>query len=210
MLSTKRFAIALLCVLSTQVFADEPQKTLINNVDQIQEIVQSAPKPLVSEEMKNMKQEEVSSSSSSSSLSNQDSSIKQEPLAENTNKKAEVVNTAESSVKQDVMQQESPDLEVLEFVLASNIDAREPKEIVEVFGKEVEKGFAFARLNVKKPGEVTFLWYRNDKLVTRFSTQVHASKKWRTYSSVKMRPGQWKVQLLQNDKVLAEKSFNLE
>lgn len=101
-------------------------------------------------------------------------------------------------------------LDVLEFVLTNHIEGREPKDIVESFNKELDRGFAFARLNVKTPTDVTFLWYRNDKLVTRFSTEVQASEKWRTFSSVKLRPGQWKVQLMAKEKILAEKTFSLE
>lgn len=126
--------------------------------------------------------------------------------------KKEVANDAVTvtATAKPAMQDEINDLEVVEFVLANSVEAKEPREVVETFGLDAERGFAFARLNVKTPTEVTFLWYRNGNLVNRFSTQVHPSKKWRTFSSVKMRPGQWKVQLLQKDKVLAEKTFTLE
>lgn len=103
------------------------------------------------------------------------------------------------------------DLEVVDFLLAGNIEAREPQNVVEAFSKDNERGFAFARLHAKAPNEVTFVWYLNDKPVARCKQSIQASKKWRTYSSVKLRPGQWKVQLIEGeDKVLAEKSFIIE
>lgn len=102
------------------------------------------------------------------------------------------------------------EFEVLEFILAGNVEAREPKNIVEIFGKDNEHGFAFARLRVNAPSEVTFIWYRNDKPVARYTSSVQVAKKWRTYSSVKLRPGQWKVQLLDKMQVVAEKSFTIE
>lgn len=102
------------------------------------------------------------------------------------------------------------DLEILEFVLADKIENREPRNSVDGFTSAEERGFAFARLNAKSNSKVTFVWYRNGHEYARSTLPVNASKKWRTYSSVKLRPGDWKVQLLAEDKVLAEKTFTLQ
>ncbi len=108
-------------------------------------------------------------------------------------------------------QAESADLEVLEFVLASKIENREPQGITDSFANVDDRAYAFARLNVKTQGKVTFVWFRNDSEYTRFTTDVQTAKKWRTYASVKLRPGTWKVQLLNEDNsVLAEKTFTLQ
>lgn len=105
----------------------------------------------------------------------------------------------------------SVDLEVLEFVLASKIENREPQGITESFANADDRAYAFARLNAKTQGKVTFVWYRNDSEYTRFTTDIQAAKKWRTYASVKLRPGTWKVQLLNEDNsLLAEKTFTLQ
>lgn len=106
--------------------------------------------------------------------------------------------------------QAKADLEVLDFVLAGNVESREPQNIVEAFGKENTRGFAFARLRVNTASDVTFVWYRNDTPVARYKSSIHPAKKWRTYSSVTLRPGQWKVQLLDKDQVVAEKTFTIE
>lgn len=112
--------------------------------------------------------------------------------------------------KEAVSELAKSDLEVVEFVLADQIAAREPKNIVENFNKENQRGYAFARLSSPEVKEVTFIWFREGKEHSRYKTTVQAAKKWRTFSSVKLRPGHWKVQLVSNDAILAEKAFTLE
>jgi hypothetical protein len=102
------------------------------------------------------------------------------------------------------------DVQVIEFVLANKVEGRQPSEIVENFSKENGKGFAFAQLSASKHTQVTFVWIREGKEHSRFTTNVHASKKWRTYSSTKLRPGNWKVQLLAGDQILAERTFTVQ
>lgn len=106
---------------------------------------------------------------------------------------------------------EAHDLRLVEFVLANQVESREPKNIVEAFSEEADRGFAFARLASKTTSEVTFLWTRNGHECARFTSPVQAAKQWRTFSSVKLRKGDWKVQLLdQNKVVLAEKTFTIQ
>lgn len=116
----------------------------------------------------------------------------------------------ETQISAKASQENQASLEVLEFVLASKVEGREPQEIVDNFTTQ-DRAFAFARLNVKDPGDVTFVWYRNGHEYTRFKSPVQASKKWRTFSSVTLRPGDWKVELVaDNGAVLSEKSFKIE
>jgi len=105
---------------------------------------------------------------------------------------------------------ENADVKVVDFVLASKIEAREPKDIVEGYTSEQDKAYAFARLNVKKHSQLTFVWLLDGKERNRFTTQVHAAKSWRTYASTKIRPGKWKVQLLLGNEVLAERAFTVQ
>ncbi len=128
-------------------------------------------------------------------------------LKANATKSADQAKT-ESSAEQ--AKAELNDLEVLEFVLANQVENREPKNLVDSFTSNEERGFAFARLRAQTNSKITFVWYRNGHEYARFTLPVNASKKWRTYSSVKLRPGEWKVQLLAEDKVLAEKTFTLQ
>lgn len=123
--------------------------------------------------------------------------------------KAEALPKEENTAQ--VSTDEATDLKLVEFVLANEIVSREPKEIVEAFSEGSERGFAFARLNSKTSSEVTFVWTRNGHECARITSPIHAAKQWRTFSSVKLRQGEWKVQLLdQNKVVLAEKTFTIQ
>ena len=108
------------------------------------------------------------------------------------------------------LQVTNTDIKVIEFVLANKVEGREPKEVVENFNRENGKGFAFAQLSADKHAQVAFVWFKDGKEYSRFTTNVHASKKWRTYSSTKLRPGNWKVQLMSGDQVLAERTFTVQ
>jgi hypothetical protein len=102
------------------------------------------------------------------------------------------------------------DIKVIEFVLTNKVEGRQPKDVVENFNSENGKGFAFAQLSTAKPAQVTFIWSKEGKEHSRFTTHVHAAKRWRTYSSAKLRPGHWKVQLVVGDQVLAERAFTVQ
>ncbi len=95
-------------------------------------------------------------------------------------------------------------------MLTTKLEGREPKDNVGSFDLTNGKAHAFARLSAEKNTQVTFLWLREGKEQTRFTTNVHASQKWRTFSTVKLRSGNWKVQLLSDNQVLAEKAFTVE
>jgi hypothetical protein len=117
----------------------------------------------------------------------------------------------ETTAAAEVTAAPSSDLKVLEFVLANQVEQREPKDVVEAFAAGSEKAFAFARLNANAPSEVTFVWYRNNKIYTQYTALIQPAKTWRTYSSIKLKSGDWKVQLLgKNKEVLAEKTFTIQ
>jgi hypothetical protein len=98
-------------------------------------------------------------------------------------------------------------IQVIEFVLANKMESREPVEIVEGFNQGNARGFAFARMSADAPADITFVWIREGHEVAHFTTHVHAAKQWRTFSSVKLRAGQWKVILKHGQEVLAERDF---
>ena len=101
-------------------------------------------------------------------------------------------------------------VQVIDFVLTNKIEGREPKDIIEKFDHENLQGFAFARLSADKHAQITFIWFKDGREQSRFTTYVHASKRWRTYASTKLRPGNWKVQLVADKAVLAEREFIVE
>lgn len=124
---------------------------------------------------------------------------------------APVQNTASSTASATDMAAPTVDLKVVEFVLANQVVQREPKDVVENFAHGSEKAFAFARVNASVASEVTFVWYRNNQIYTQYTAPIQAAKTWRTFSSVKLKSGDWKVQLLgKNKEVLAEKTFTIQ
>jgi len=143
---------------------------------------------------------------------NAQGNIKEGTKIEDKNKTENAVdNTQDNQNPNQDQANAGPDFKVLEFVLAKQVVQREPTEVVEAFAEGSDKGFAFARLNVKTSSEVTFVWFRNNHVYTQYTTPIQAAKTWRTYSSIKLKPGDWKVQLLgKNKEVLAEKTFTIK
>lgn len=100
------------------------------------------------------------------------------------------------------------DLQVLDFVLTNRVIKREPQGALDTFAEGAKQGVAFARLHANVNTEVTFVWLRDGQEYRRYKAPVQATKQWRTFSSINLRPGDWKVQLVgKNNEVLAEKSF---
>lgn len=135
----------------------------------------------------------------------------QEPQAVQTaTETTELASQQPTDATKTIKTSENSDLNVIEFVLASNIEAREPKEIVENYSKVNDKAYIFARLSAKKHSQIMFVWTLEGVEKNRFTTQVHAAKHWRTFASTRIRPGNWKVQLMAGNEVLAEREFKVE
>lgn len=109
---------------------------------------------------------------------------------------------------------EEGSVKVLEFVLAHQIQEREPKEILENFtlsGAQGQTLYAYARLSAKKPTQISFVWFKEGKEYFHFKANVQPSQRWRTYSSITLKPGDWKVQLVsESHEVLAEHTFTVQ
>ncbi len=101
-------------------------------------------------------------------------------------------------------------VELIELVVTNKIESREPGEAVETFTADAGKAYAFARLAVKKPTQVTFIWRRSGHVHARITLNVQAAQKWRTYSSIQCRPGQWTVELLSGNEKLGERAFTVQ
>lgn len=110
--------------------------------------------------------------------------------------------------KVSVTPQASADLQVLEFVLTHQVVNLEPQEVVETFTEGKGRGFVFAKIAAKNPEALSFVWSRNNREYSRTKINVKSAKKWRGFSSITLRPGEWKVQLVgKNNAILAEKAF---
>lgn len=100
---------------------------------------------------------------------------------------------------------------VNDFLLSRTIVDREPAEVTESFSASDDEAFAFARVNNPgAPTSVSFVWHRDNHHHATIHMNVGTSSAWRTWSSVKLQPGLWSVQLVsENGQVLGQKSFRI-
>ena len=98
-----------------------------------------------------------------------------------------------------------------DFLLSRTIVDREPADVTESFSAADEEAFAFARVNNPgAPTSVSFVWHRDNHHHATIHMNVGTSSAWRTWSSVKLQPGLWSVQLVsENGQVLGQKSFRI-
>ena len=101
---------------------------------------------------------------------------------------------------------------IRDFVLTHGIFEREPTGTTEKFATSDGRGYAFARIaNEGMPTQVSFVWYYGDEMHASIDMNIGTSGGWRTWSSVNLRPGNWRVKLQdQNGMVIAERSFTVE
>lgn len=100
---------------------------------------------------------------------------------------------------------------IRDFVLTHGINDREPMGTTEQFDTDDALGFAFARLNNDgTPTNVSFIWELDNQVHASIDMSVGTSPGWRTWSSVTLRPGTWRVKLMdESGLMLAEKSFTI-
>ena len=102
-------------------------------------------------------------------------------------------------------------LYIKELILAENVVEREPVNVVQSFDISDKKGWCFARIN--NPGDIktiSFIWFHDDDLHYEMETKVGKSSNWRTYSSVTLEEGTWRVEIVGPDSTtLKEIRFNV-
>lgn len=101
---------------------------------------------------------------------------------------------------------------IRDFVLTHGINEREPMGATEDFALTDQRGFAFARLhNEGTPTNVSFVWEVDNSVHASIDMNVGTSPGWRTWSSVALRPGKWRVKLIdESGLMLAEKTFTVQ
>ena len=101
---------------------------------------------------------------------------------------------------------------IRDFVLTHGITDREPMGTTEQFAMTDQRGFAFARLNNDgDPTNVSFVWEIDNQVHASIDMNVGTSSGWRTWSSVNLRPGTWRVKLVDvSGLMLAEKTFTVQ
>lgn len=96
-------------------------------------------------------------------------------------------------------------LAVRDFVITHAVAGREPIDDVATFTAEDGRAVAFARIgNSSYPTWVEFNWYRGSERHATVSLNVGVSSGWRTWSSVNLRPGFWRVELVDAEGTLLE------
>ena len=100
---------------------------------------------------------------------------------------------------------------VRDFVLSRAIENREPVDATDAFRTDDGKAVAFARIhNNGAPTSVRFVWHHGDRNHAVVPVTVGTSPGWRTWSSVNLRPGHWRVALVDaSGEVLLEKAFTV-
>ena len=102
-------------------------------------------------------------------------------------------------------------LVVRDFVLTNSVLDREPTNSSTTYNVEDQKVFAFARINnAGGPQTVNFVWHYGAEEHGTVPMNIGTSSGWRTWSSANLKPGNWRVQLVDsNGTVLSEKSFTV-
>lgn len=102
-------------------------------------------------------------------------------------------------------------LVVRDFVMTHDIDAREPTDNTLSFAVHDGKAIAFARINNSgAPTTVDFVWFYGDEPHGTVTLNIGTSPGWRTWSSANLRPGDWRVQLVDaSGELLMENSFTV-
>lgn len=102
-------------------------------------------------------------------------------------------------------------LVIRDFVLAHDIQQREPAGTTDSFRAGDGKAFAFARIwNSGQPTRIRFVWRRGDSVRSDVPVTIGTSPAWRTWSKVTLKAGTWRVALVDADgAVLAERAFNV-
>ena len=105
----------------------------------------------------------------------------------------------------------SDSLYVKELVLAENVVERKPVNVVQSFDISDKNAWCFARINNPRDIKtISFKWFHDDDLHYEMDTKVGQSSNWRTYSSVTLAEGTWRVEVVGPDStLLKEIRFNV-
>lgn len=108
-------------------------------------------------------------------------------------------------------QESGTDPEVIEFLLCEDVEDREPVNPKENFTTLDERVYAYARIhNTEEPVNLYFRWTHNGAVYAKINLLIGVSEAWRTYTSVQISEGEWKVELVtEDDEVLASTEFRV-
>ena len=103
-------------------------------------------------------------------------------------------------------------LVIRDFVLTHGIYEREPVGTTDSFSIDDARGYAFVRIaNDGAPTTVSFVWMHGGETHADIDMNIGTSSGWRTWSSINLKPGQWRVDVKSSEgTILAQRSFMVE
>ena len=103
------------------------------------------------------------------------------------------------------------DLVVQDLVLSHGVYEREQTDIAKSFEPSDERAYAFARISNAGPlTNVSFVWHYGSNIHAIVDLNVGTSQGWRTWSSAKLKSGDWRIELVTEEgEVLTERAFTV-
>ena len=103
------------------------------------------------------------------------------------------------------------DLVVQDLILSHGVYEREQTDIAKSFEPSDERAYAFARISNAGPlTNVSFVWHYGSNIHAIVDLNIGTSQGWRTWSSAKLKSGDWRVELVTEEgEVLAERAFTV-
>ncbi len=91
------------------------------------------------------------------------------------------------------------DVVVRDMVVTHGIYDREPIDTADTFLSTDERAYVFLRINNDgPPASVTVQWIYNDVTHAEVNLNIGTSSGWRTWSSANLKPGLWRVRVVNN------------
>jgi hypothetical protein len=106
-------------------------------------------------------------------------------------------------------------LEVVELVIAKDVQNMEPMDVGIAFTADVQKLYCFSKVKVEEEAATVYhSWYYNDEKVTQVELNVKKSPGFRTYSNktiMSSQKGKWEVEVQDAEgNVLKSVSFTIQ
>jgi len=104
------------------------------------------------------------------------------------------------------------ELVIKQFVIAKAVVDHDPQGITDQIPASNSLAFAFTRFDNIGPTEpVTYVWYLDGKEMKRATQQIGTSSGWRSYTQMRIKPGRWRVDLIDGSgAVIADREFEVK
>jgi len=113
-----------------------------------------------------------------------------------------------------LLAQEQPDIEVVNIVVCTSVEDREPVGVNSVFSSNVGQLYCYTKvMSQTDSASISHVWYYGDTQMAKVDLNV-GGKSWRTWSSKKILmewTGDWRVEVQDaSGNVISEISFKIE